>query len=386
MLHSTKKFIILITLIIFIGLNLRPLLASIGPIVPILEANLLMSNVQISLLTTLPIIMMGIFAFFGPKIQYRFGLTRSIFYGLLLLFFGNAYRFSVDNPYLLIISTMIGGLGIGLIQALIPAFIRHECKNNVEFYLGIFSTCIMGGAAIAAASSAPITESLDYNLSLGILSIPVAITCIIWLMYKKVELSIQHNLINKLKLSATHWLLMIFFGVGTGAYTLVLAWLPPYYIHLGWSANDAGYALAVLTLAEVIIGLLISFLVIHVKNFRFLVIFILITLILGLLLLAFTPHFMPLFTIILLGIGIGGLFPLSLIITFHHVKSPAESVLLLAFVQGGGYLIAAFFPLLAGYIREISSSLSDAWLIMAIFITGLIIISYKITDNTYHEI
>jgi CP family cyanate transporter-like MFS transporter len=29
------------------------------------------------------------------------------------------------------------------------------------------------------------------------------------------------------------WVLMAFFGIGTGAYTLVLAWLPPYYIELG---------------------------------------------------------------------------------------------------------------------------------------------------------
>lgn len=51
---------------------------------------------------------------------------------------------------------------------------------------------------------------------------------------------------------------MLFFGVGTGAYTLVLAWLPPLYIQAGWSARSSGYMLAWLTLTEVVAGFAVS--------------------------------------------------------------------------------------------------------------------------------
>lgn len=43
--------------------------------------------------------------------------------------------------------------------------------------------------------------------------------------------------------SGMDWLLMVFFGIGTGAYTLVLAWLPPYYIQLGLDATQSGLML-----------------------------------------------------------------------------------------------------------------------------------------------
>ena len=46
------------------------------------------------------------------------------------------------------------------------------------------------------------------------------------------------------------WLLAIFFGLGTGAYTLVLAWLPPYYTALGWTPVAAGSLLGAVTVAK----------------------------------------------------------------------------------------------------------------------------------------
>ena len=57
------------------------------------------------------------------------------------------------------------------------------------------------------------------------------------------------------------WLLAIFFGLGTGAYTLVLAWLPPYYTALGWTPVAAGSLLGAVTVAEIAAGLLVSALI-----------------------------------------------------------------------------------------------------------------------------
>ena len=44
---------------------------------------------------------------------------------------------------------------------------------------------------------------------------------------------------------------------------------------------------------------------------------------------------------LLLGLGIGSLFPLSPIVTLDHAHSPEQAGALLSFVQGGGYLLAA---------------------------------------------
>lgn len=77
------------------------------------------------------------------------------------------------------------------------------------------------------------------------------------------------------------WALMIFFGIGTAAYTLVLAWLPPYYTQLGWSSAHSGLLLGGLTLTEVVAGLLVSWLINHVPDRRYLLLPVLLLLLLG---------------------------------------------------------------------------------------------------------
>ncbi|MNC64796.1 putative cyanate transporter [compost metagenome] len=63
----------------------------------------------------------------------------------------------------------------------------------------------------------------------------------------------------------------------------------------------------------------------------------------------------------LLGLGIGGLFPMSLIVSLDHLDEPRQAGGLTAFVQGIGYLIAGLSPLAAGMIRDRLGSFEWAW-------------------------
>ena len=67
---------------------------------------------------------------------------------------------------------------------------------------------------------------------------------------------------------------------------------------------------------------------------------------------------------ILAGLGIGALFPLSLIVTMDHAATPAEAGRLASLVQGAGYLIAALFPFAAGLVRQHLADLAPAWIAM----------------------
>ncbi|WP_250162683.1 hypothetical protein [Psychrobacter sp. WY6] len=119
-----------------------------------------------------------------------------------------------------------------------------------------------------------------------------------------------------------------FFGIGTGAYTLVLAWLPLSYTQLGWSRDASGALLSILTVAEVVSGILIS---IFIKKYtdRRKPLFVTLSLILvGLILLIYIPSKLAFLTVIILGLGIGAI-SLSFL-ALDYASNAKQAVTLLA--------------------------------------------------------
>ncbi|KAB5625255.1 CynX/NimT family MFS transporter [Pseudomonas putida] len=352
-----------VLLAILVGINLRPIMASVGPLLDLLQRDLGLSNSQGGLLTTLPVMMMGLFALAGPWLLRLLGEVKGVAIGMTLIAAACAVRTYVESSTALIASAAVGGVGIAVIQSLMPAFIKRNHPQSAGMLMGLFTTGIMGGAAIAAAIAAPSAGKLGWNLTLGYAAIPAMIALIAWLLAAG-NVHAYPTAAGLPWRSGRAWLLLVFFGIGTGAYTLVLAWLPPFYIELGWTAKSAGYLLGALTITEVIAGLLVSALIHRFPDRRQPLALVILLLIGGLACLMTAPLQLTALAILCLGLGIGALFPLSLIVTLDHARSPAEAGSLLAFVQGGGYLIAASMPVVAGLVRDEFSSLHWAWAVM----------------------
>ncbi|WP_444756467.1 MFS transporter [Pseudomonas sp. A014] len=352
-----------VLLAILVGINLRPIMASVGPLLDLLQRDLGLSNFQGGLLTTLPVMMMGLFALAGPWLLRLLGEVKGVAIGMTLIAAACAVRTYVESSTALIASAAVGGVGIAVIQSLMPAFIKRNHPQSAGMLMGLFTTGIMGGAAIAAAIAAPSAGKLGWNLTLGYAAIPAMIALIAWLLAAG-NVHAYPTAAGLPWRSGRAWLLLVFFGIGTGAYTLVLAWLPPFYIELGWTAKSAGYLLGALTITEVIAGLLVSALIHRFPDRRQPLALVILLLIGGLACLMTAPLQLTALAILCLGLGIGALFPLSLIVTLDHARSPAEAGSLLAFVQGGGYLIAASMPVVAGLVRDEFSSLHWAWAVM----------------------
>lgn len=379
---TDKKWLLAIITII-VGLNLRPIMASISPIIPVLADAIGINNQAAGLLTTLPVAMMGCFALLGPRIQSKVSEYIGILAGLLAIALSCGYRFFVDSTFILLLTALIGGIGIAMIQTLMPAYLKKIAPDNASVFMGLFTTGIMAGAAISAATTSPLEGAFGWNIALSIMAIPTILAIILFFAgMPRIESSRNGHLPLPIQ-SKNAWLLMLFFGIGTGAYTLVLAWLPLNYTQLGWSRDASGALLSILTMAEVVSGILIS---IFIKKFtdRRKPLFVTLTLILvGLILLIYIPSKLAFLTVIILGLGIGALFPLSLIVALDYAANAKQAVTLLAFVQGGGYLIASAFPFMAGILIDASSDLTGAWIGMIIGILLLLAMCHKFSPQDF---
>ncbi|EOC8683002.1 MAG: MFS transporter [Enterobacter sp.] len=368
---------LLFAIITFIvGLNLRPILASVGPLFSVLQREAGLTATQFSLLTTLPVAMMGLAALCGPWLLARVGAVRGIMLGLFILLVACSLRGFSTSLTGLMGTALLGGASIGTIQALMPALIKKAYTQTASTIMSLFSTGIMAGAAVAAASAEPLFSWLTLKPALAMAGVLALLALMLWLPLVKQPQGEQTAHESVTLSSSRTGLLLLFFGVGTGAYTLVLAWLPPLYIQAGWSARSSGYMLAWLTLTEVAAGFAVSALIGKFPDRRVPLITVLLLLLAGLLCLVFSPGTTPVLSTLLLGIGIGALFPLSLIVTFDHARTPAQAGKLLSKVQGGGYMIAALMPLVAGIVRDSSVSLNSAWLVMSAGVVLLIAIAF----------
>src|SRR5690606_20212295 len=75
----------LIVLLVLVGLNLRPALSSLAPLLARVQAETGLSAAAIGALTTLPVLCLGLFAPLAPWLSRRIGIERTLSLALLLL-------------------------------------------------------------------------------------------------------------------------------------------------------------------------------------------------------------------------------------------------------------------------------------------------------------
>lgn len=350
--------------IILVALNLRPSMAAVGPLLSAIRGDIALSFSLASLLTMLPVMAMGLAMFFGLSISQRIGEQRTVVLSLLIIGVATVSRLFLDSAAELILSAVLAGIGIALIQALMPALIKSRFSDNVSVCMGLYVTSIMGGAAIAA-SFAPLVmiRTGSWRVGLAIWAALALVALLFWRVQRErlpaQPAQAQRN--GSFFGNSRAWLLAIFFGLGTASYTCVLAWLASYYVEKGWSEQNAGLLLGFLTAMEVLSGLLTPAIANRSRDRRVVLVVLLVLIMAGFCGLVLSPQHLTLLWPCLLGLGIGGLFPMSLIVSLDHLDNPQRAGGLTAFVQGIGYLIAGLSPLIAGLIRDQLGSFEWAW-------------------------
>lgn len=351
--------------VVLVALNLRPSMAAVGPLLSSIRGDVPLSFSSAALLTMLPVMAMGMAMFFGMGLAKRVGEHRSIVLSLLVIGVATLSRLFLNSALELIVSAIAAGVGIAMIQAVMPALIKSRFSDNVSLFMGLYVTAIMGGAALAA-SFAPLVQvhTGSWRLGLAIWAVLAVLALVFWYAQRSVLPPLpQTGSVAQASFFGNRraWLLAIFFGLGTASYTCVLAWLAPYYVEQGWSEQNAGLLLGFLTAMEVISGLVTPAIANRRQDKRAVVAVLLMLIILGFCGLILSPQHLSLLWPCLLGLGIGGLFPMSLILSLDHLDSPRRAGGLTAFVQGIGYLIAGLSPLIAGMIRDQLGSFEWAW-------------------------
>jgi hypothetical protein len=111
--------------LILVALNLRPALSSMAPMLSEVSKSLGLSASQAGLLTTLPVLCLGLFAPLAPVLARRFGAERVVL-GILLTLAGGIILRSSFGEIGLFAGSVLAGASIGVIGVLLPGIVKRD--------------------------------------------------------------------------------------------------------------------------------------------------------------------------------------------------------------------------------------------------------------------
>ena len=114
--------------IILVGLNLRPVLASVPPLLDALQAATGMTDGAAGLMTALPVFVMGIGALSAASLRRLLGERLGVLLGLAVIAIAAGARLAADHTGALLATGVAAGLGIAIAQALLRATSRHASR------------------------------------------------------------------------------------------------------------------------------------------------------------------------------------------------------------------------------------------------------------------
>ena len=356
-----------LAVVVITGLNLRPFLTAIGPLTNDISAATGLDLRGMAWLTLLPMLLMGLGAWFGPALQQRLGARRVLLGSLAVLALGSALRTWAPGGATLIATAALCGLGVAFVQAVFPGVIKRQFPGHVAPVMGLYSAALMGGGALGAQLTPLAAQGGHWRGALAWWALPVlAALLLAWRALPRTSLFPAHPSGPSPTRWMLHrprtWLLMLCFGLVNGGYASVVAWLAPFYQSHGWSAASSGSLVALLALAQAGAALLLPALAARQSDRRPWLWFTLALQAAGFAALVFWPDVAPRTAALLLGAGLGGSFALTMVVALDHLPDPAQAGALSALMQGGGFLLAALAPWAMAALHGASGGFAVGWL------------------------
>ena len=351
----------LLALAIFlVALNLRAAVASLPPLVRTIQADLGLDAATAGLLTTLPVLCMGLFAPAAQQLARRIGREATVALALVVLLAGLLLRLAGEVLGLLMASTLLVGIGIALCGTVLPGIVKEFFRERSGAMTGIYLLAMMVGATAASALTVPLADALgSWQLSLSVWALPVILGLVAWLPVVR-AVNDRQEPAAPAEPAALPWrsptarLLAAFLALQSFGFYTQLAWIPPSYQSYGWSARDAGLLLAVWSIVQLVSGVGGPALADRVTDRRPLLAGALALTLIGVAGVVVAPTAAPWLWVSLMGMGQGAGFALGLVKLVDYAPSPAASARLSALVFFFSYSLASLGPFVFGVTRDLT--------------------------------
>ncbi|AMB58109.1 CynX/NimT family MFS transporter [Microterricola viridarii] len=360
--------------ILLVALNLRTAVAAFSPIAGQIAADIPLSPAVLGVLGMLPPVCFALFGILTPVFTRRFGLERVLIVALLAIVLGQALRgFSVSLPMLLLGSAVtFAGFGVG--NVLLPPLVKKYFPDRIGLMTTLYATALSVSTFLPPLLAVPVADAAGWHFSLGMWAVFGVIALVPWL-----TLTIGHRpdtselpeearpqLLVRVWRSSIGWSLAIVFAVSSLNAYAMFAWLPALLVEsAGLTPAQAGTMLSLYAAMGLPASLVIPLLAARLRHVGILVYLGVAFFIVGYLGLLLVPSQATWLWVALAGCG-PLIFPLSLALINLRTRTHEGAVALSGFVQGAGYTIGAFGPLLVALLHD----MTGGWTVPLLVLIG----------------
>ena len=389
---TMPKSVFLLIAIFAISVNMRPAITSIGPMLETIREELALSNAQVTLLTSIPVICMGIFASLAPLLNRIFGLKRTMFVMITLIGLTTALRGFVTGLPVLLSTAFVVGIAIAVIGPLLSAMIKQNFPDRAASVIGIYSFGMGVGSAASAGLTAVFYEATgSYLFALSIWAVLALFGFVSWFLAVKGqgELRQQAQLAVHVSRKKTvspwkswkAWLFLLFFGSQSAAFFSVTTWLAPIAMSAGMTLLQASTLLSIMMTVQIFMNILIPLLMQRFPARKFWLLFILISGMIAIILFWTGIHSLMWIGAFIIGIPLGGLFPAALLFPLDETETAEETNEWTAMMQTGGFIMGGLLPLLIALMYDWTSNHHYTFIIMLMLYVLMILLTFLIGDK-----
>ncbi|CRM50137.1 CynX/NimT family MFS transporter [Pseudomonas sp. 35 E 8] len=367
---------LLIMGLILVAMNLRPALSSLSPLLSAVSDSLGLSAAKAGLLTTLPVLCLGLFAPLAPLLARRFGAERVVL-GILLTLAGGITLRSAFGEVGLFAGSLIAGASIGIIGVLLPGIVKRDFAKQAGTMTGVYTMALCLGAALAAGATVPLSHYFgdSWSVGLGFWIVPALVAALFWLP----QVGQKHGAhqvayrVKGLLRDPLAWQVTLYMGLQSSLAYIVFGWVPSILIDRGLSATDAGLALSGSIIVQLLSALTAPWLATRGKDQRLAIVVVMLLTLAGL----FGCLYAPLEGLwgwaVLLGLGQGGTFSLALTLIVLRSRDSHVAANLSGMAQGIGYTLASMGPLAVGLVHDWTGVWAAVGWIFAVIGVGAIV-------------
>jgi CP family cyanate transporter-like MFS transporter len=345
---------LLVASLMLLAFNLRPAFSSLGPVLPELVRDTGLSTFGASVLSTAPVLCLGLFGPIAPWLGRRLGIERAILAFLIVLTIGTALR-GAPGGAALFGGSILAGIGIGIINVLVPGLIKRHFAHRAALMMGVHTMMLCAGGALGAGAAVPLEQAFEgsWAASLAFWGIPALAAVLLWLPHVP-----RHDAAGRYGGFRVHglwrdplaWRVTLFMSFQSAVFYTGLAWFPPILRARGLDPGEAGLVVSISILVQLASSFAAPPLAMLGRDQRPAVIASEILMAVGVMGLLFAPIWSVWGWAVITGLGQGALFALALTMIVLRSRDSHVAAQLSSMVQSVGYTVASGAALVAGLL------------------------------------